>query len=308
MDITDLQMTFIVVATLTFATVVMFSEYFRKQRKPQNSQRIKVLNTTASRGPIRIVDAVNVDYSCTRRIADEHPLMPLVGTPISARAFTQSRIERELIAVEMAPSSPTAPSFSTEVQLPAFTIDAVLWESLIGHQPKQHLLSRPTSTARGSLDTVEASELPSGTIQQPAFEHLLKSEEHFTGLVVSIGINESDSSMWRSQGLMQSVGKYFGSLLTEKDFSCRTAYDEFVIVCPGERGAQSQRRLNHISEQLWDYQLRGLGACSILFSWGGVQVKDQLLADAFASATERMRETKRSGRSVKSALEHRQVT
>ena len=51
------------------------------------------------------------------------------------------------------------------------------------------------------------------------------------------------------------------------------------MVCPGEQGAQSQRRLNHISERLWDYQLRGIGACSILFSWGGVEVQDQPLAE-----------------------------
>jgi hypothetical protein len=96
-------------------------------------------------------------------------------------------------------------------------------------------------------------------------------------------------------------------LLRENDFSCRTAFDEFVMVCRGEQGAQSQRRLNYISECLWDYQLRGIGACSILFSWGGVQVQDRPLAEAIESATERMRETKRSGHSAKSAVAHRQA-
>ena len=70
-----------------------------------------------------------------------------------------------------------------------------------------------------------------------------------------------------------------------------------MMVCPGEQGANSQRRLNHISERLWNYELRGIGACSILFSWGGVEVQDQPLAEAIASATERMRETKRIGNS-----------
>ena len=117
----------------------------------------------------------------------------------------------------------------------------------------------------------DAAWQPSGMIQQPELEALLESREPFTGLVVSIGINDSDSSMWHSQGLMQSVGNYIAGLLRANDFSCRTAYDEFVMVCRGEQGAQSQRRLNHISERLWDYQLRGIGACSILFSWGGVR-------------------------------------
>src|ERR1700744_951351 len=113
--------------------------------------------------------------------------------------------------------------------------------------------------------------------------------------------------MWHSQGLILSVGNSIASLLRENDFSCRTAYDEFVMVCRGEQGALSQRHLNYISERLWDYQLRGIGACSILFSWGGLQVQDQPLADAVASATERMRETKRSGNAAKSALAHRQA-
>ncbi len=79
------------------------------------------------------------------------------------------------------------------------------------------------------------------------------------------------------------------------------------MVCRGEQGAESQRRMNHISERLWDYQLRDIASCAILFSWGGVQVQDQPLAEAIASATERMRQTKRSGPSGKSALAHRQA-
>ena len=155
------------------------------------------------------------------------------------------------------------------------------------------------------MDRSHASGRSSRGMVRPSlrFEDLLEdvNARPFTGLVVSIGINDSDSSMWHSQGLMQSVGEpHCQSAATANDFSCRTAYDEFVMVCRGEQGAQSQRRLNHISERLWDYQLRGIGACSILFSWGGVQVQDQPLAEAVASATERMRETKRSGQSAKS--------
>jgi hypothetical protein len=137
-----------------------------------------------------------------------------------------------------------------------------------------------------------------GMIQMPALEELLESQELFTGLVICIRIHDSDSGMWRRQGLMQFVGGYIASLLSENDFSCRTAYDEFVMVCRGEPGAQLPRRLSDISERLRDYQLRGPGACSILFSWGGVQVQDQPLAEAIASAAERMRETKRMGSSL----------
>ncbi|MGA2882171.1 MAG: hypothetical protein ABSG13_24735 [Bryobacteraceae bacterium] len=313
MDFTDLQMTLTVVLVLTAAAVAVFVDQRRKQRPQQQPQRVKSHSHSVARPrPIRLFDTALLEYAPAKKLAAERPLEPLVGTTTPSRPPVQMRV-RETVTVQMAPPSPPAPSSSTEFQhpgvtLPPFTIDALLWERLISSQPKQHLLE-PTE---GRPDTIEASchlirddhadtapsRQPRGMIQQPALDEMLKTEEPFTGLVVSIGINDSDSSMWHSQGLMQSVGNYIASLLREKDISCRTAYDEFVMVCRGEEGAHSQRRLNHISERLWDYQLRGIGTCSILFSWGGVQVQGQPLAEALASATERMRETKRSGKSA----------
>lgn len=215
-----------------------------------------------------------------------------------------------------------------DFKLPPVTIDAALWERLISSQPKHNLLSsaeadpepagktppppRFSNTIEANYKMIQenhapvapAENQPGGMIQQSTLEKWLETEKTFTGLVVSISINDCDSSMGHSRGLMQSVGNYIAGLLRAKDYYCRTGYDEFLIVCPGELGAQSQRRLNHISERLWDYQLRGMGACSILFSWGGVQVENQPLAEAVASATERMRETKRTS---KLAVAHRQA-
>jgi hypothetical protein len=198
---------------------------------------------------------------------------------------------------------------SDAISLPAFTIDRALWERLVGGEE--------TNPEPALEQPAREPAWPTGMIQQPAFQTLLDGGEPFSGLVVAIGVNDSDSSMWHSQDLMQSVGGYIGGLLLEKDFSCRTAYDEFIVVCPGknvcrgenvcpgENGAQSQRRVNHISERLWDYQLRGNGACSILFSWGGVEVQDQPLAEAVASAVDRMRQTKRAGSPSGPGIAHR---
>lgn len=186
---------------------------------------------------------------------------------------------------------------SEAISLPAFTIDRALWERLVGGEESspEPALEQPACEPAW----------PTGMLQQPAFQTLLDRGEPFSGLVVAIGVNDSDSSMWHSQDLMQSVGGYIGALLLENDFSCRTAYDEFIVVCRGEYGAQLQRRVNHISERLWDYQLRGNGACSILFSWGGVEVQDQPLAEAVASAVDRMRQTKRAGSPSGPGIAHR---
>lgn len=260
------------------------------------------------------------------------PAEPLIAVATPSRPHIERRMERETVTVEMAPPSPSAPSAGgatpapLSLTLPEFTIDAALWERLISSQSHGKLIgsvehhsepvdskpiSEPPPVSR-VLNTIEVSykmvreesrpvpaeDQPQGLIPPSTLEKWLETEEHFTGLVLSIGINESDSSMWHSRGLMQSVGNYIAGLLRAKDYYCRTTYDEFVVVCPGEFGAQAQRRLNHISERLWDYQLRGVGACSILFSWGGTQVENQPLADAVAAATERMRETKRSAKSA----------
>jgi len=321
MDFIDLQMALIVAVILTAAAVVVFFDHRVRQRRQLQPQRTKShIHSVARRSrSTHFFDAGPLEFGPAKRLAAQRPLEPLVGIATRSRPPVELR-ERETVTVQMT-SSPvmTAGSIETllsgvvsEDTLPAFTIDAALWERLISSHSNHNLLSSGDGDSQPALPAQNGRDLarcnhPAGMIQQPVLDELLASQQLFSGLVVCIGINDSDSSMWHSQGLMQSVGTYIAGLLREKDFSCRTAYDEFVMVCQGEEGAESQRRLNQISERLWDYQLRGIGACSILFSWGGVQVQDQPLAEAIASATERMRETRRSGISAESAVAHRQA-
>ena len=190
------------------------------------------------------------------------------------------------------------PSMERET-LPTVTIDAALWEHLTARPNQQYLFSSPVAVAPDAANQL------SGMIRPAELDELLESNQRFTGLAVSIGIHDNDSSMWHSQGLVQSVGSYIASLLGTGDIACRISYDEFVMIFPGEIGAAAHRRLNLISEQLWDYQLRGIGTCSILFSSGGFPVQNHSLADAIASATERMRETKRTSFLANSAPAHR---
>ena len=332
MDFIDLQMALIVALILTAAAVVVFFDHRVRRRRQLQPQRIQSHIHSVARRPraVQVFDTAPFAYAPAKKLAAQRPLEPLVGIATRSRPPVQLR-ERETVTVELASPSPVTPSGSMENllsgvtsasgiaqgiaqndTLPAFTIDAALWERLISSHSNQNLLSSGAGDSQVAPPTlsgrdVAPSNQPCGMIQQPVLDELLESEKRFNGLVVSIGINDSDSSMWHSQGLVQSVGTYIASLLREKDFSCRTSYDEFVMVCRGEQGAESQRRLNQISERLWDYQLRGIGACSVLFSWGGVEIQDQPLAEAIASATERMRETKRSGISAESALAHRQA-
>jgi hypothetical protein len=165
------------------------------------------------------------------------------------------------------PAAVGAESKPRAAALPPFTIDAALWERLISRQPKHNMLSAagdapvPTKSheSRSVVGVIEpaphmiredqapAGVQPGGMIPQPLLDKWIESEQRFTGVVVSIGINDVDSSMWHSRGVMPSVGNYIAGLLKGKDYCCRTSYDEFLMVCPGEQGAQAQRRLSHIS-------------------------------------------------------------
>ncbi len=149
-------------------------------------------------------------------------------------------------------------------------------------------------------DAGRVSELPPGLHEAGVLAEMMERGEPFQGLVVAICINDFDqlrrsSPRAATVDLPESAERLIRSLVRQNEFACRVAEDEFLLACPGESGATAQRRLEQLSERLWDFQLRSLGSFSILFSWGAVEVRDETLADAVAAARERMNET-RQGR------------
>jgi hypothetical protein len=203
-------------------------------------------------------------------------------------------------------------------------IDSALWESLISGTPIAPapvaveiapapvvIVSAPVEITaapevpetkfeliQGAASMSNAAAIPSGMFDQSALSRLLESKKSFTGLAVSIGINENDGSAPRSENLIRSTSLFISGLLQDGDFGCQSGDDEFLMLCPGPQGAEAQRRLSQIAERLWDFQLRGIGTFSILFSWGGIEVNDESLSDAIASAADRMYQTKRSRKTV----------
>jgi hypothetical protein len=203
----------------------------------------------------------------------------------------------------------------TPAGLPEVQIDAFLWESLVSGKPMA--VASPDTSApqaesvpqapvpetqfqliRGSSSTSDELLVPAGMYDETHLSRLLEINKPFTGLVVSIGVSENDGRPPENEDVMRSTELYVAGLLGENDFGCRSGVDEFVLICSGQQGAEAQRRLSNISERLWDFQLRGLGSFTILFSWGGVDVQNEPLSDAVASATERMHQTKRSRKTV----------
>lgn len=122
---------------------------------------------------------------------------------------------------------------------------------------------------------------------------LLEREEAFRGVVVAIGITRGEQSGGDSGGGRDSVEALVESLLEARDAAFRTSENEFVLLLPDVSGAAAQRRLQHISEVLWDYQIRSMARSWILFSWGSVEVDGQSLGEALSAARERMLQTRR---------------
>jgi len=151
---------------------------------------------------------------------------------------------------------------------------------------------------RGAAANSNHLAVPAGVFEESMLANLLEIRKPFTGLVISIGVSDTSGRKPQDQDLMMAARSCISGLLGEKDFASPLSKDEFVMVCPGVTGAEAQRRLSHASERLWDFQLRGIGVFSVLFSWGGIDVEDEPLFEAIHSASERMAQTRRSRKTV----------
>jgi hypothetical protein len=170
---------------------------------------------------------------------------------------------------------------------PTPTVDAFLWQHLGDAFLWKHLAD--PKPAPLEVPPGDHHSTPAGMCDRAALQPLFAADPPFTGLVVLVGIANS-----RTPHVEHPAQPFIEELLGPADFACRNADDEFLIVCPKLRSAEAQRRLNEISERLWNFQLRGQGSFTVLFSWGGIGVENEPLSATIASATTRMQQTKRS--------------
>jgi hypothetical protein len=167
------------------------------------------------------------------------------------------------------------------------------WNSLLNRraEEKPPVEVRQDLIEAAAVATVNATEFPAGFQDAFVLSQLMQSHKPVTGLVVSIGVNAPHNA---NGSLPEPVRGLIQSLVGPGDFAWQSSAEEFLLICPGECGASAQRRLSRIAQQLWDFQLRSLGTFSILFNWGGVEVRSESIDEAIASANERMQETRRA--------------
>jgi GGDEF domain-containing protein len=194
------------------------------------------------------------------------------------------------------PAEPVQTSPAPVANSSAVFIDESLWASLLG-QPSAN---KPATAAATEIrfELIQgAAGIPAGMHDRSALNRVLDANKPFTGLVVSIGVNQNDGAAV-SRDTMLSVNQFVRGLLRDEDFGCQTGDDEFLLLCPGVQGDGAQHRSTEISERLWDFQLRGAGSFSAMFGWGDVHVDGDALSEAIASATERMQQTRRARKTV----------
>jgi hypothetical protein len=183
------------------------------------------------------------------------------------------------------------------------SVDAFLWDGLLAptETPSPRIMTEAQIGQGVVVDVtpIPANEylVPAGMFNQWPLEALRNINKPFTGLVVLIDLVRTNRRSSHEEGVLQMVTACVAGLLGENDFGCRTTEDEFVMVCPGLEGAGAQRRLNQVSQHLWEFQQRGRGTCSLLFSWGGVGARQKPLSEAVAAAVARMNRINRNRKS-----------
>jgi hypothetical protein len=212
---------------------------------------------------------------------------------ISIPPAAQRGAETDKAVTDKADSRPASSSFS-KVPLPHSRGEA--------HRPSASRTltvresSAPPVAMQGGRVLAQISEasLPAGFHEVHVLNRLIRDHKPISGLVVSIGVSAANED---GKGDISPVRDLIPSLLGPQDFACATSPDEYLLIFPDERGAEAQRHLAALAQQLWDFQLNRLSEASILFSWGGLEVHKESIEEAIASASERMQETRR-GRSI----------
>ena len=264
-----------------------------------DSSRVKVLridSLTRDRGEQR----QNLDLGQElRRVAE------LMGVHAGEPKTLEPVVEQEPVAAETttveepAAFAEETPTPVAEVASAPVEIEAEEIYSAYSAFPETH--AEPTREP----EHLTSLRIPAGVQAPQVFAELMESPNPFTGIVALVSISETDAESGESPpkaDVTATVNHLIASMLRERDFACRTREDEFVLIYPDETGASAQRRLHQVSEKLWDYQLRSMGALSIGFTSGALEVHGQPLNAAVASARERMNQNKRNRKSMRTGF------
>jgi hypothetical protein len=149
-------------------------------------------------------------------------------------------------------------------------------------------------------------DVPTGYADAVAFQKLLAQDGLFRGLTIVIGVLEYEAlvaahGVAQVEAALNKTERIFQALAQDGGFGCRSAAGEYILLFPGLVEAAAQRRVNALSERLWDHQLRSLGLLPVLLSWGSAESPADALPSLLSRAREQMIESRRVRRTAMTA-------
>src|SRR5271165_4889342 len=255
--------------------------------------------------PIVAAPALTPAAIITPEVAAVAAAKPVVTAPIvaaatavAARAVAAPVVTAPVVAAPGV-TKPVAELASKTPGHAGIHLDQEIWSSTLQEEPKLVLVNRNESAA-GKVP--QASRLSSDVVG-PAVQdgtllsRMLAGHQPYTGLVICISVKDMEEKV-----INNKVTSFLTELARPSDLLCRPSKDDFVLLCPDERGSDSRRRLGSISQQLWAYQLRNLSNFSVQFSWGSETAWRARLSDALEAARDNMATTRRTREARRKAV------
>jgi len=246
------------------------------------------------------------------------PALPDAGSETLAApgnleaAVPMAAIEPLNMALRSPASSPIAEAAPFSPSLPTAAIEPRFVEAPqtveLPAEIRSNVVEMPVaSNSRNNEAAPKELVIPGGFHEAPVLARLLEEETPFVGLALVISVVDyvvllADQGKPAVEQLMGSVTRLVMSLAREQDFACRIAEDEFVLLFTQETGAAAKRRIQSVSERLWDFQLRSLGSVSVIFSWGASESTREPVVHAVEFAREQMLESRRNRRALASGV------
>ncbi|MBI5085293.1 MAG: diguanylate cyclase [Acidobacteria bacterium] len=210
-----------------------------------------------------------------------------LAAPVEPLAAVEPLASAEPVTAGHLAEEPSLPALGGEESIPELRTNVVEMPVSRSAEPQLELL------------------VPGGFHEADAFVRLLEEDLPFTGLAFALSVVDyvrllADQGKPATEQLMASVTRMVMSLAREQDFACRISEDEFILIFGRETGAAAKRRIQLVSERLWDFQLRSLGSVSVIFSWGAAESHSQPVVHAVENAREQMQESRRNRRALSS--------
>lgn len=138
-----------------------------------------------------------------------------------------------------------------------------------------------------------------GLLNQAALTRRVEQVGGFAGVVVVCDMDNFKDINDRyghlvGDEILRNVGHLLQNSIRQADEAFRWGGDEFVILFHNQQADVARRRMADIEGRLRVFQVRGLGALPISFSWGAAEAANRSLRDALDEADRNMYTLKRT--------------